>query len=65
MKRYTIKELQDMTDREFIMAVLDERASKCTNVYAPLSQRIHATRTRLQYSLDALPEKGYLTRRAG
>jgi hypothetical protein len=46
-KRWTIKELTEMTDREFLIGILDERISHCTNPYAPLALRIGATRARL------------------
>jgi polyphosphate kinase len=42
-KRWTIKELKETSDVEFIKAVLNERLSDCTNVYAPLSERIQQT----------------------
>jgi hypothetical protein len=52
--------LKNLTDREFVMMILDERASDCTNQYAPLYQRLMATRMRVQKDIKALPTKGYL-----
>jgi hypothetical protein len=47
-KRWTIKELQGMSDRAFVMAVLRERKQSCTNPNAPLTRRLDATLTRLE-----------------
>ena len=57
--RYTIEDLQTMTDKELVLSVLNERRTKCTNVYAPLSQRLQRTLYRLGRE-DFGDRKGYL-----
>ena len=46
--RFTIKELKEMPDTQFLSIILSEREGSCTNIYAPLTQRIQATRSRLE-----------------
>jgi hypothetical protein len=46
--RYTIEELNKMSDTQFLSLILSEREMDCTNVYAPLTKRIRATRLRLE-----------------
>jgi hypothetical protein len=43
-----MKELKDMPDTQFLTILLNEREGDCTNVYAPLTKRIRATRLRLE-----------------
>ena len=38
--RWTIKELNELTDDEFVRGLIVERQSDCTNVYSPLHQRL-------------------------
>ena len=40
MNRYTIKELESMSNRQLILSLIRERVNGLTNVYAPLSQRL-------------------------
>lgn len=47
-KRWTIDELKSISDKDFIVALLNERKNECTNAYAPLSLRLTATIARLQ-----------------
>jgi hypothetical protein len=58
--RYTIKELKEFDDVKFITAVLNEREMDCTNIYAPLTKRIRATRLRLEQGdlTGYTPQKG-------
>lgn len=48
MKRWTLDELSKTSDRQFLLTLLNERKEKCTNPYAPLTQRIDATLRRLE-----------------
>ncbi|KKN75881.1 hypothetical protein LCGC14_0375890 [marine sediment metagenome] len=45
--RYTIKELNEFSDYKLLAAVVLDRQSSCTNIYAPLYQRLQ----RLYYKL--------------
>jgi hypothetical protein len=47
--RFTIKQLKDMDDVLFIATLLNERKNSCTNPYAPLTQRLDATLSRLEH----------------
>jgi len=40
MRRYTIKEIQELTDREFLELVVIDRRSTLTNPYTPLYLRL-------------------------
>jgi hypothetical protein len=40
MFRWTIKELQEMSDLEIIRRVLTERKSTLTNYYSPLNKKL-------------------------
>ena len=48
MKRWTIKELKNLSDREFLQQLINERRESLTNPYAPLSERLNATEKRLR-----------------
>lgn len=39
-KRYTIKELEGMTDIQLAISVLNERLNDLTNYYSPLASRL-------------------------
>lgn len=39
--RYTIKDMENMSDRQFIVNILEERRGKCTNPYSPLCERLN------------------------
>ena len=42
--RYTIKDMENMSDRQFIVNILEERRGKCTNPYSPLCERLNTAR---------------------
>ncbi len=46
--RFSIEELQKMSDAQFLSILLSEREGDCTNIYAPLTERIKATKLRLE-----------------
>jgi hypothetical protein len=46
--RFTLKELKNLSDSQFLTILLNEREGNCTNIYAPLTKRIRATRLRLE-----------------
>jgi hypothetical protein len=57
MYRYTIKELDTLTDRQFIQMVLRDRQESLTNCYSPLNQKIDKIRNKLNdpsYNLDGI-----------
>ncbi len=45
--RYTIKELNEWTDYEFLMRVVQDRQSTITNVYSPLNKRLENIKSKL------------------
>lgn len=47
--RFTIRQLKEITDQQFLITLLNERLNSCTNPYAPLSQRIKATISHLEH----------------
>jgi hypothetical protein len=38
--RWTIKELQEVSNKKLIQTLISERKSSCTNPYSPLSKRL-------------------------
>lgn len=40
MKRYTKKELEEMSDMQFIASILRDRKSTLANPYSPLAEKI-------------------------
>ena len=56
MRRYTIKELQELTDRELLKLVVLDRRSNLTNQYTPLYMRL----TQLSGRLEDEPLEGKL-----
>ena len=44
---WTIKQLNEMSDKLFIQCILNERSNKLTNPYSPLSNRLRKTANRL------------------
>ncbi len=43
--RWTIKDLEEMTNRKLIENLIAERKEDCTNVYAPLYKRLQKLET--------------------
>lgn len=41
MDRWTKKQLQEMTDIDFAICMLNERKNKLTNPYSPLAEKIN------------------------
>lgn len=41
--RYTIKQLNAMSEKEFAISVLEERRDSLTNPYSPLSEKLRKT----------------------
>lgn len=50
MKRWTMKELNEISDRKFLVVELIERRKKCTNAYSPLHRHLNALIERLEYA---------------
>jgi len=42
--RFTIKELKDLSNKQLIFRLINERQEDCTNIYAPLYQRLQKLR---------------------
>lgn len=60
MHRYTMKELEEWSDRKFIMHILRDRQETLTNPYSPLNQKIERVLASLddpKYSLDIVDMK--------
>lgn len=55
-RRWTLKELQSLSDVNFISGILEERKHTCTNPYAPLTERINATQNRLEKHGDQVDD---------
>lgn len=52
MKRWTIKELKEISDIEFVIIELQERKNRLSNPYSPLAEKINqviATLIKLEY----------------
>jgi hypothetical protein len=49
--RFTIKELETMSDQEILLILVQERMSGTTNVYSPLNQRLGQIRNKLERSM--------------
>lgn len=52
MKRWTIKELKEISDIEFAIIELQERKNRLSNPYSPLAEKINqviATLIKLEY----------------
>ena len=47
MKRWTIQQLTTWSDRELISGFLRDRAETCTNVYAPLYEKLTSMSNKL------------------
>ncbi len=45
--RYTIKELHEMSDYEFLSLLVKDREKTTTNVYSPLNRRLSHIRSKL------------------
>jgi len=54
MSRWTMKQLEEMSDLEIIRDVLGERKHTCTNYYSPLYKKL----TGLQHKVDIKIRKG-------
>ena len=46
--RFTMKELKEWSDTGVLIMLLNERLSEATNVYAPMSKRLQAIRSKLE-----------------
>ena len=58
MKRWTMKELEEVTDKVFILDALLERKGRCTNYYSPLAMYIKKLIHRVaNYCPDYLNDK--------
>jgi len=51
-ERWTIKQLESMSDIDFIKAILQERLNKLSNCYSPLANRLKGAK----HALDELPK---------
>lgn len=64
--RYTIEQLKNMDDISFAISILQDRKSKCTNYYSPLSQKLNKSINTLCGIKNTLPKekldsmKGYM-----
>ena len=47
-KRWTISDLINTSDKDFILTLLAERRDSCTNLYSPLCERLTATIKRVE-----------------
>jgi hypothetical protein len=59
-KRWTIKELEEISDRTFLLELLRERADSCTNQYAPLPRKLEHLDAKLRVAV-AFDSHGMLT----
>jgi len=59
MKRWTIQELQEGSDRDLISGFLNDRKESCTNPYSPLYDRITALVSKIDKRFN-FNEKGVL-----
>lgn len=50
--RFTIKQLQEMTDDEMLRALVTERQSTVTNVYSPLAKRLADLYSKLDHKIQ-------------
>lgn len=48
MKRWTMKQLKEVSDKDFILTTLRERQARCTNVYSPLYEYITELMERIE-----------------
>jgi len=48
MFRYTIKELEEWTDYEMLMRVVQDRQETTTNPYSPLNKRLNTLYNKLK-----------------
>lgn len=48
-KRWTIKELGEVSHKQFIQIILSEKLDSLTNPYSPLSQRIEQAKEWLEW----------------
>jgi len=46
-QRYTIKELEEWTDYEFLYWVVNDRGESITNSYSPLAKRLKQVQNKL------------------
>ena len=46
--RYTMKMLKEYTDYELLQSLVYERRSDCTNIYAPMNQRLIKLQRKLE-----------------
>lgn len=66
MDRYTIKDMEELDDIQFAIRILQDRRSKCTNYYSPLSQKLDKCISTLTVIRNNMPQsqrelfKGYM-----
>ena len=46
-QRYTIRELKEYSDYEFILRLIQDRKQTCTNIYSPLFKRLNDLQNKL------------------
>ena len=46
--RFTMKELEEWSDKRILIMLINERLSEATNVYAPMSERLRKIRRKLE-----------------
>lgn len=57
-RRWSIKALESLTDRDLVLSLIDERMSDCKNVYAPMYRRLVVARRRISQQ-DVLTDRGF------
>ena len=50
--RWTIKDLREYSDYRFLRGLVAERMSDCTNIYAPLYQRLQKVYNKLDRNIE-------------
>lgn len=55
--RFTIQELEELTDLEIFRILCSERKSTCTNVYAPLYEKMKRLENSLDYQIEEQRKK--------
>ena len=59
MRRWTSRELRTVSDRDFVLTLLNERKNSLTNPYAPLSRRLAATIAGLERATRITPDGNF------
>lgn len=55
--RFTLEDLEKMSDREILIMIVNERIGDCTNMYSPLPTRLRRISGRLDRK-ESLERKG-------